>query len=174
MPHCLRISGNFFLVFSIDLIYHRSLCSLFVKLLTISQISKLFKVSFNFLICQDQRHIDSLETMPERNKLGDDELTGVLLELTKAYGYNAPKKRIEYGLAALDLSRKTGNQINEALALRSIGVSNHFLDRCDIAKEYYDSILIISVEAGYKEPVFIILEASTNTWAITTVRWSIT
>ena len=103
------------------------------------------------LICQDQTHIDSLENMRKSNSLGDDELIEVLLELTKAYGYNAPKKSIEYGKAALDLSRKTGNQINEALALRYIGVSNHFLDRYDIAKEYYDSSLIISVEVGYKD-----------------------
>ena len=103
------------------------------------------------LICQDQTHLDSLENMLKSNRLGDDEKTEVLLELTKAYGYNAPKKSIEYGKAALDLSRKTGNQINEALALRFIGVSNHFLDRYDIAKEYYDSSLIISVEAGYKD-----------------------
>jgi signal transduction histidine kinase len=103
------------------------------------------------LICQDQTHIDSLENMLKRNRLGDDEKTEVLLELTKAYGYNAPEKSIEYGKAALDLSRKTGNQINEAIALRSIGVSNHFLDRYDIAKEYYDSSLIISIEAGYKD-----------------------
>ena len=51
----------------------------------------------------------------------------------------------------MDLSRKTGNQINEALALRSISVSNHFIDRYDIAKEFYDSSIIISVEAGYKD-----------------------
>ena len=64
------------------------------------------------LISQDQTHIDSLENMLKRNRLGDDELTEVLLELTKAYGYNAPEKSIEYGKAALDLSRKTGNQID--------------------------------------------------------------
>ena len=103
------------------------------------------------LICQDQTHIDSLELILERNSLGDDELTEVLLELTRLYGYNAPERSIEYGKAALDLSRKTGNQINEALSLRSIGVSNHFLDRYDIAKEYYDSSLSVSVEAGYKD-----------------------
>jgi len=100
-------------------------------------------------IGQDQTHIDSLENMLKQEGLGDDELTGVLLELAQAYGYIAPEKSIDYGKAALDLSRKTGNQINEALALRYIGVSNHFLDRYDIAKEYYDSSLTISVEAGY-------------------------
>lgn len=103
------------------------------------------------LTCQDQTHIDSLEIMLKRNRLGDDEKTEVFLELTKAYGYNAPEKSIEYGLAALDLSRKTGNQINEALALRAVGVGNHFLDRYDLAMEYYDSSIIISVEAGYKD-----------------------
>jgi signal transduction histidine kinase len=102
-------------------------------------------------ICQDQAHIDSLEYMLKHHELGDDELTGVFLELAQAYGYNAPEKSIEYGKEALDLSRETGNQINEALALRSIGVSNHFLDRYDIAKQYYDSSLTISVEAGYKD-----------------------
>ena len=103
------------------------------------------------LLCQDQTQIDSLENMLKTNELGDDKKTEVLLELTKAYGYNIPEKSIEYGLAALDLSRKTGNQINEALALRAIGVGNHFLDRYDIAKEYYDSSLIVSVDAGYQD-----------------------
>jgi signal transduction histidine kinase len=102
-------------------------------------------------ICQDQAQIDSLENMLKHNGLGNEELTGVFLELAKAYGYNAPEKSIDYGKAALDLSRKTGNQINEALALRSIGVSNHFLDRYNIAKKYYDSSLVVSVEAGYKD-----------------------
>jgi tetratricopeptide (TPR) repeat protein len=83
--------------------------------------------------------------------LGEEELTDVLLELAKVYGYNAPEKSLTYGKAALDLSRKTGNQINEALALRYVGVSNHFLDRYDLAKTYYDSSLLISVEAGYTD-----------------------
>ena len=120
------------------------------------QIGLLLAIIWVFLIpgsgiCQDQMHIDSLENMLKQDRLGDDELTGVLLELTKAYGYSAPETSIEYGEAALDLARKTGNQVNEAIALRSIGVSNHFLDRYDIAKQYYDSSLIISEEAGYKD-----------------------
>jgi tetratricopeptide (TPR) repeat protein len=95
--------------------------------------------------------IDSLES--RLKKVKGKERIEILLKLSRAYQTNIPKKTVEYGHRALELSRECNSKKEEAQALNSIGVGYYYLGDYNKTLEYYSKSLQIAEQIKYKKGI---------------------